>query len=228
MTAVIRVENITKSFSDHTVLDHISIEFESGYIHLLNGKNGCGKSTFLKILYGLLIPDEGKVFWGDRDIEKKRTEYLEHIGIVTADERSLYHKLSARENLYYIGRLHNIPKKELNERITELLDRLNLADDSTLVENFSTGMKKKVMVARAFLNDPDIIFADEVMNGLDTDTCNTVEEMFQEAVEKGKTSFLVSRTGVQDLTHVRSYLVEGGHICYVESSEKIPDDRSEI
>ena len=136
--------------------------------------------------------------------------------------------MSARENLYYIGRIHNIPKKELNERITSLLERLQLADDSTLVENFSTGMKKKVMVARAFLNDPEIIFADEIMNGLDTDTCNTVEEMFHEAIIQGKTVFLVSHTGVQDPAHVRNYLVEGGHIRYVESFEKIPDDGSQI
>lgn len=224
MTIILQADNITKIFGDHLVLDHVSISFDSGYIHLLNGKNGCGKSTFLKILYGLMIPDEGTVTYQGKDIDKVRNDYLNKIGIVTADDRSLYHKLSAYENLYYIGRIFNISKDVLNERINTLLDKLHLANDSTLVENFSTGMKKKVMVARAFLNDPDIIFADEIMNGLDTDTCEIVEGMFQEAVEKGKTVFLVSHTGVMNKNHVRNYLVEKGKIQYVESFEEISED----
>ena len=224
MTTILQADNITKKFDDHTVLDHISISFDSGYIHLLNGKNGCGKSTFLKILYGLMIPDEGTVTYRSKDIDKVRNEYLNRIGIVTADDRSLYHKLSAYENLYYIGRIFNIPKAELDKRIQYLLDKLQLTNDSTLVENFSTGMKKKVMVARAFLNDPDIIFADEIMNGLDSDTCEIVEDMFQEAIEKGKTVFLVSHTGVDNQNHVRNYVVEKGKIRYAESSEEISED----
>lgn len=224
MTTILQADNITKKFDDHTVLDHVSIPFESGYIHLLNGKNGCGKSTFLKILYGLMIPDEGTVTYQGKDIDKVRNDYLNRIGIVTADDRSLYHKLSAYENLYYIGRIFNVPKAELDERICYLLDKLQLANDSTLVENFSTGMKKKVMVARAFLNDPDIIFADEIMNGLDSDTCEIVEGMFQEAIKKGKTVFLVSHTGITNKKHVRNYLVEKGKIRYAESSEEIPED----
>ena len=224
MTTILQADNITKKFDDHTVLDHISISFDSGYIHLLNGKNGCGKSTFLKILYGLMIPDEGTVTYRSKDIDKVRNEYLNRIGIVTADDHSLYHKLSAYENLYYIGRIFNIPKAELDKRIQYLLDKLQLTNDSTLVENFSTGMKKKVMVARAFLNDPDIIFADEIMNGLDSDTCEIVEDMFQEAIEKGKTVFLVSHTGVHNQNHVRNYVVEKGKIRYAESSEEISED----
>ena len=224
MTTILQADNITKKFDDHTVLDHISISFDSGYIHLLNGKNGCGKSTFLKILYGLMIPDEGTVTYRSKDIDKVRNEYLNRIGIVTADDRSLYHKLSAYENLYYIGRIFNIPKAELDKRIQYLLDKLQLTNDSTLVENFSTGMKKKVMVARAFLNDPDIIFADEIMNGLDSDTCEIVEDMFQEAIEKGKTVFLVSHTGVDNQNHVRNYVVEKGKFRYAESSEEISED----
>lgn len=123
MTTILQADNITKKFDDHTVLDHISIYFDSGYIHLLNGKNGCGKSTFLKILYGLMIPDEGTVTYRSKDIDKVRNEYLNRIGIVTADDRSLYHKLSAYENLYYIGRIFNIPKAELDKRIQYLLGR---------------------------------------------------------------------------------------------------------
>ena len=144
MKTEIKIENISKSFDTQQVLDHITMDFQRGYIHLLNGNNGCGKSTLLKIMYGLMIPDEGTVYWNAKDIEKCRNEYLNHIGIVTADDRSLYHKLSAYENLYYIGRIQNIPKKELDERIVSLLDRLHLKNDKTLVENFSTGMKFSV------------------------------------------------------------------------------------
>lgn len=132
-------------------------------------------------------------------------------------------KLSAYENLYYIGRIQNIPKKELDKRIVSLLDRLHLKNDKTLVENFSTGMKKKVMVARAFLNNPDIIFADEVMNGLDKDTCMIVEDMLQEHVQNGNTVFLVSHTGIHNTNHVKNYLIEEGKIKNVESFEEISE-----
>ncbi|MDD7058695.1 MAG: ABC transporter ATP-binding protein [Erysipelotrichaceae bacterium] len=223
MKTEIKIENISKSFDTQQVLDHITMDFQRGYIHLLNGNNGCGKSTLLKIMYGLMIPDEGTVYWNAKDIEKSRNEYLNHIGIVTADDRSLYHKLSAYENLYYIGRIQNIPKKELDKRIVSLLDRLHLKNDKTLVENFSTGMKKKVMVARAFLNNPDIIFADEVMNGLDKDTCMIVEDMLQEHVQNGNTVFLVSHTGIHNTNHVKNYLIEEGKIKNVESFEEISE-----
>lgn len=224
MTTIIQTDNITKSFGDKVVSDHITMSFESGYIHLLNGKNGCGKSTYLKMLYGLMLPDSGTVLYKGKDIEKFRNEYLNHIGIVTADDRSLYHKLTAYENLYYIGRIFHISKTELDKRINTLLNQLGIKNDKTLVEDFSTGMKKKVMVARAFLTDPEIIYADEIMNGLDKETCMIVEQMFQEYVKQGKTIFLVSHTGITNKDHVRNYLVEGGHIQYVESFDEIIED----
>lgn len=86
MKTEIKIENISKSFDTQQVLDHITMDFQRGYIHLLNGNNGCGKSTMLKIMYGLMIPDEGTVYWNAKDIEKCRNEYLNHIGIVTADD----------------------------------------------------------------------------------------------------------------------------------------------
>lgn len=224
MTTIIQTDNISKSFGDKVVSDHITMSFDTGYIHLLNGKNGCGKSTYLKMLYGLMLPDSGTVLYKGKDIEKCRNEYLKNIGIVTADDRSLYHKLTAYENLYYIGRIFHISKNELNTKIKTLLDKLEIKNDKTLVEDFSTGMKKKVMVARAFLNDPEIIYADEIMNGLDKETCAIVEEMFQEYVKQGKTIFLVSHTGITNKDHVRNYLVEGGHIQYVESFDEIIED----
>ena len=224
MTTIIQTDNISKSFGDKVVSDHITMSFDTGYIHLLNGKNGCGKSTYLKMLYGLMLPDSGTVLYKGKDIEKCRNEYLKNIGIVTADDRSLYHKLTAYENLYYIGRIFHISKNDLDVKIKKLLNQLGINNDKTLVEDFSTGMKKKVMVARAFLNDPEIIYADEIMNGLDKETCAIVEEMFQEYVKQGKTIFLVSHTGITNKDHVRNYLVEGGHIQYVESFDEIIED----
>lgn len=222
MTTILSTSNLTKKYKENTIIDHVNMEFEKGYIHLLNGNNGSGKSTFLKMLYGLLVPDEGKVFYDGNDIEKIRMDYLKKIGIVNADERSLYHKLTAYENLYYVGRIFGVNKHVLDMRIKTLLEQLKLDNDRTYVEDFSTGMKKKVMVARAFINEPEILFADEVMNGLDVDTCRVVENMFQEFVKNGKTIFLVSHTGLKDYSHVKEYLVEDKKVkCYVESSKEV-------
>lgn len=71
METEIKVENISKSFDTQQVLDHITMDFQRGYIHLLNGNNGCGKSTLLKIMYGLMIPDEGTVYWNEKKYRKQ-------------------------------------------------------------------------------------------------------------------------------------------------------------
>lgn len=211
---ILKCENLKKSFGDKDILDNVNLSFDAGYIHLLNGKNGSGKSTFLKMLYGLLVPDAGNIYYKNMDIEKKRRAYLKHIGIVNADDRSLYHKLTAYENLYYIGRIMGVHKQELDTRIKYLLDRLHLVNDTAYVETFSTGMKKKVMVARALINQPDIVFADEVLNGLDTDTCAIVEQLLQETIQQGKTVFLVSHTGLTNYDNVKQYTVQDKKVVY--------------
>jgi ABC-2 type transport system ATP-binding protein len=218
---VIESVDVSKKYNNNKILSHVSMSFDNGHIHLFRGNNGAGKSTYLKILCGLLIPDEGSVLYKGENIEKRRNQYLKHIGVIMADDRSLYHKLTAYENLFYIGRIMGVEKNELKERIAYLLKCFGLNDNQQYVEDFSTGMKKKVMICRAFLHEPEIIYADEVFNGLDADTCRIVDRMFHEYVEKGHTVFLVSHMDNMDMKHVREYEIKEEMIRYVEPSTQI-------
>lgn len=200
---MLRAENITKKFDEQCILEHASVEFKNGTLNLITGANGVGKSTFLKILYGVMISDEGNVFYKEEDIEKNRLNYLKNIGVITTDDRTLYYKLTARENLRYIGRIMDVPKKELESRITEILNLFKIEDNKKLVEDFSTGMKKKVLIARALIHKPLIIFADEPFNGLDFETTQIVNDFFKKVVNEGKTVILIS--------HNYQYLFENIH-----------------
>lgn len=170
----------------------IDCHFAKHSYHVIVGDNGSGKTTLFKIMVGLLTPDEGSIQIDDLSFGKNDQDILKRIGVILADDRTLYHKLTAYENLYYIGRIYHIPKRELKERIPQLLGQLNLANDKKLVENFSTGMKKKLMIARALLTNPDYILGDEVFNGLDEDAKQRVGTLFDKLCDEGKTIIIIT------------------------------------
>lgn len=163
----INLYNISKKFNDDFILKSVSLCLNSASFSIFQGDNGSGKSTLFKIICGLLSPDEGSVYFDQQDISKNYLQIQKKIGVILSEDRSLYHKLTAYENLYYIGRIYGIPKSTLKENIPVLLDKVGLDNNKKLVENFSTGMKKKLMIARAIIHDPDVIIADELLNGLD-------------------------------------------------------------
>lgn len=166
-------------------------------------------------MYGLLIPNEGTILYNHRNIENCRNEFLHDIGIITTDDRTLYYKLTARENLYYIGRIMGIEKKILNERITKYLTMFDIADDKKLVEDFSTGMKKKILIARALINNPKIIFADEPFNGLDVETVKIVNDIFIDAVNQGSTVILIAHNYQFAPINAKKYLMKNKQLVEI-------------
>ncbi len=164
---MIEVTNLVKSFKTLQAVDNISFSVKKGEIFGLLGPNGAGKSTTLRILSTLARPTSGKAEIGGYDVVKNDTKVRKMLGIVS-EKMIIYDRLTAKENLWFFGCLYGIPKEQLSKRIDELLELVNLTQfKDKQVGTFSTGMRQRMNVIRALLNEPQVLFLDEPTLGLD-------------------------------------------------------------
>ncbi len=164
---MISVRNLDKSFDGVHAVQDLSFDVSSGEVFGLLGPNGAGKTTTLRILATLLAPDRGTATVAGHDIRKEGEAVRAAIGVVNGG-MGLYDRLDGREILHYFGRLYGMGAAAIDRRIAELDDLLNLGDTLTRrAGEFSSGMKQKVVVARAVIHDPPVIFFDEATSGLD-------------------------------------------------------------
>jgi len=176
-----------------TAVDGVSLQIQRGEVFGLLGPNGAGKSTTIRMLCTLLEPTEGTAHVNGYDVVRQSTQVRQSLGTVLAGERSIYWKLSARENLEYFAALYHIPPDVAQRRIAELLDRMQLtARANDLVEKYSTGMKQRVAIARALLAQPPILLLDEPTLGLDPQAARRVRELVRELKSEGHTILLTT------------------------------------
>ena len=163
---MLTVSNITKKYGDFTALEDFSVSFDSGVYGLL-APNGAGKTTLIKLLTTLLFPTQGQITWGGSDIVSLGERYRELVGYLPQDF-GYYPNYSPRQFLRYIAALQHIPKGDAEKRIGELLEKVGLSDNADKkMKKFSGGMKQRVGIAQAMLNDPKILILDEPTAGLD-------------------------------------------------------------
>ncbi|MCX6700176.1 MAG: ABC transporter ATP-binding protein [Methanomicrobiales archaeon] len=185
----IEVRSVTKNFQGSRVLDGISFSVGKGEVFGFLGPNGAGKTTTLRILLGLLRPDSGEALvLGDSldtaDAVRKR------VGVLF-ENNGLIDRFTARENLLYYGELYEVP--DLGKRASELLEYVGLSDrGDDLVGIFSTGMKRKLGLARAILHKPEILFLDEPSSGLDPEGQKMVHDLIVGLSGQSMTIFLNS------------------------------------
>jgi sodium transport system ATP-binding protein len=164
---MIKVNNLHKSFGKVKAVRGISFEVRDGEITGLLGPNGAGKTTTLRMLYSLLPPDEGEIRIDGLDPTKDAMAIKRTLGVVP-DSRGLYTRMSARENIAYYGKLHGMSGKDINKRVEELVETLDMADFiERRTEGFSQGQRVKVAIARAMVHRPQTVLLDEPSNGLD-------------------------------------------------------------
>lgn len=163
---MLKIVNLTKKFGNKQALDNINVSFCNGVTGLL-GPNGAGKSTLMRILATIDKPSGGTVFWNGQDIEKNPMELRRVLGYLPQDF-GVYPNMSATEFLEYIAAMKSLDMKTAKKRIKDLLEILNLETaGKKYLGGFSGGMKQRVGIAQALLNDPKILIVDEPTVGLD-------------------------------------------------------------
>jgi len=187
---MIRVENLKKHFGAVKAVDGMSFEIADGCITGLLGPNGSGKTTTLRMLYGLLRPDAGRVVVDGADAVNEPLKAKAAMGVVP-DARGLYPRLTARENIAYYGELQGLTGSKLEQRIDALSRELDMAAFlDRPCKGFSQGQRAKVAIARAFVGDPRNLVLDEPGNGLDVMSNRALRRYLREQKARGKAVLL--------------------------------------
>ncbi|MGB9749352.1 MAG: ABC transporter ATP-binding protein [Caldisericia bacterium] len=188
MDKAIEVKDLSYSYGKNLAVDSISFFVDKEEILGFLGPNGAGKTTTFKMLIGLLKPKNGKAYVLGYDMVKDSKKVQRKIG-VCFEYTNLYEELSAKENLTLFANLFGI--KNFNPY--ELIEKVGLkGKENDLVKTFSKGMKQRLMVARALVNDPEILFLDEPTAGLDPVSSEEIRNIILEEKKKGKTIFLTT------------------------------------
>ncbi|MBI4999917.1 MAG: ABC transporter ATP-binding protein [Euryarchaeota archaeon] len=190
---VIKTENLVKCYSKNVrVLDGISLSIKKGEIVGYLGPNGSGKTTTIKILTNLLYPTSGHAFINGLDVNENPKESLKAVGALV-EIPGIYDYLTPREMLTYFGRIYGMERGKIDERIRETLKSVRLADkERTKIGAFSTGMQRRLAIAKAILHEPEILILDEPVIGLDPKGIKEVRELLREFQKGGMTIFLSS------------------------------------
>jgi lipooligosaccharide transport system ATP-binding protein len=192
MSAIIEVKNLHKSYAGQRVVDDISLSIKRGECYGLLGPNGAGKSTTLRLLLGLTEPDGGSVTLLGLAVPRLAREARLRIGVVPQID-NLDPDFTVAENLLVYGRYFGMTDAEINLRIPMLLEFANLGNKrDAMVPTLSGGMKRRLSLARALVNDPDIIFLDEPTTGLDPQARHLIWQRLRELTAQGKTLLLTT------------------------------------
>lgn len=217
---MIEVKNISKSFGDRKVIKDISGSFHKGKPNLIIGASGTGKSVLLKCIVEIVVPDEGFVFYDNRNFTEGdrnlKIEIRREIGMLFQGG-ALFDSKSVEENVKFpLDLLAKMPKDEKLDRVNFCLKRVGLMNaNDKMPSELSGGMKKRVGIARAIVNNPKYLFCDEPNSGLDPQTSILIDELIQDITEDYDTTTVV-------VTHdMNSVMGIGENIMFIYKGEKL-------
>ena len=216
---MIEVQNLTKAFGDKTVLDNISVKFETGKTNLIIGQSGSGKTVLMKNLVGLLEPTSGKVLYDGRDFvqmsKKEKVMMRREMGMIF-QSAALFDSLNVLENVMFpLDMFSNMNYRERVKRAQECLDRVNLIDaQQKYPGEISGGMQKRVAIARAIVMNPKYLFCDEPNSGLDPKTSLVIDELLSGITKDYNMTTIIN-------THdMNSVMGIGENICFIYQGHK--------
>lgn len=193
---MIRIEDIWKSFKKNEVLKGVNISIEEGETYVILGRSGCGKSVLLKIIAGLMKPDKGSVFINNRDIttfsENQMSNIRQILGVVF-QEGALFDSLNIFENVgFFLIENTNLNKNDIMIRVKDSLSLVGLSGIENLYpQNLSSGMKKRVALARTIITNPKIILYDEPTTGIDPITASGIKCIIKDLSKRLNTTSIV-------------------------------------
>lgn len=216
---MIRVTDLRKSFEDLEVLKGVNTEFEKGKTNLIIGQSGSGKTVFLKCLLGLFTPDSGTIEYNENVYQKftkdEKRELSTQMGMVFQGG-ALFDSMTVEENVMFpLKMLTKMSRNDMQKRVEEVLDRVNLVDtNDKFPSEISGGMQKRVSIARAIVNKPKYLFCDEPNSGLDPRTAAVIDNLIQEITHENDITTVIN-------THDMNSVFEiGENIVYLEHGVK--------
>jgi ABC-2 type transport system ATP-binding protein len=202
LSDAIVLENFTKDYGDVTAVDGLSLRVPEREIFGVLGPNGSGKSTTINCLSGLILPTSGELKVEGYDVRKEPVRVREIFGMCP-QETALYSFLSVKENIELFGELYSVPRQELKRNVDYVLEKVGLMDEADRrAGKLSGGMKRRVSIAMALVQDPKVVFLDEPTVGMDPQSRRAIWDFIVELKDKGKTILLT--------TH---YMEEAEQLC---------------
>jgi len=202
MNEVISAKNISKSYRDIKAVDNLSLSVEKGDFFGFLGPNGAGKTTTIRMLAGVLNPDKGTILINNHDVKDKQN-VSKAIGVLS-ESRGFYDWMNGEEYLRFFAELYEIPNKE--RTISSLLDKVGLAERKhTAIGTYSRGMKQRLGLAKALINNPEILFLDEPTLGLDPQGQEDIQQFLKKLNKQGVTIFYSSHL-LHEVSHLCSVI----------------------
>ncbi len=192
MASILSVRNLEKFYGTKQVLSNINLEIEPGQIIGYIGPNGAGKSTTVKILTGIIPEYSGTITIFGKDLKANSIEIKRKLGFIP-ELAELYDLLTPKEYLQFVGKLHHLDDDIIENRAKKMLDSFGiLANYDQRMDSFSKGMRQKVLLTSGLIHNPDIVFMDEPLSGLDANAVILFKELLQALKQEGKTIFYCS------------------------------------
>jgi len=196
-----------------TALQGVDLSINPGELFGILGPNGAGKTTLIKILATLILPDAGQALVAGWDVVEHSRKVRSRIGLVVNEERSFYWRLTGRQNLEFFAALNNLPPREAERRIQQVLELTDLLPQADkMFKDYSTGMRQRLAIARGLLTDPEILFLDEPTRSLDPVSAEHLRSFVAEELvrRRGKTVLLATHNLLEaDICHRLALLDQG-------------------
>jgi len=220
----IEVQDLTRDYNGLRAVDGINFAIEPGEIFGFLGPNGAGKTTTIKMLTGQLRPTSGKAQVMGCDVVEDRQHLKPQIGVVF-DSQNLYERMSARDNLRFYARLYQVKKA----RVEEVLTQVGMSDRARdKMKTYSNGMKQRILIARALLHKPEVLFLDEPTRGLDPNVARDIRSIVTELADQGMTVFLTTHYMEEaDQLSDRVAIIDQGRIVAMDTPENLRAEYSE-
>ena len=226
----IKISNLTKQFPRSygyrdllpwkeramtMALQGISLDVAEGELFGLLGPNGAGKTTLIKILCGLILPNSGEAWVFGHSVQKEEQAVRSLIGVVSSDERSFYWRLTGKQNLDFYASLYRVPQRDIRNRIEEVLKVVGLQDEANVrFQNYSTGMRQKLAIARGLLCHPRVLFMDEPTRSLDPISARAVRELIKQQVDDIGTTIILATHNMEEAESIcdRVAIIDKGRL----------------